>query len=89
MFSPPVGKEKRTTESSSDDSSTVNKTSTMRGNKEEDPNNLVSMLAGFEKDINQQLDESTNFDSINKAEMIMIIVQYILVMLHQYLFQIL
>ena len=53
MFSPPVGKRKRTTESSLDDSSTVNKTSTIAGNKEEDPNNLVSLLASFEKDINQ------------------------------------
>ena len=52
MFSP-VGKRKGTTESSPDDSSTVNKTSTMAGNKEEDPDNLVSLLAGFEKDINQ------------------------------------
>ena len=61
MFSPPVGKRKRTTESSPDDSSTVNKTSTMAENKEEDPNNLISLLAGFEKGINQQLDESTDF----------------------------
>ena len=29
------------------------------------------MLAGFEKDINQQVDESTDCDSINKAEMSM------------------
>ena len=69
MFSPPVGERKRTTESSPDDSSTVNKTSTIAGTKEEDPNNLVSLLASFEKDINQQVDESTDFDSINKAEM--------------------
>ena len=68
MFSP-VRKRKGTTESSPDDSSTVNKTCTMAGNKEEDPDNLVSLLAGFEKDINQQVDESTDFDSINKAEM--------------------
>ena len=52
MFSP-VGKRKGTTESSPDDSSSVNKTCTMAGNKEEDPDNLVSLLAGFEKDINQ------------------------------------
>ena len=69
MFSPPVGKRKRTTESSPDDRSTVNKTSTMAGNKEEDPNNLVSLLTDFEKDINQQVEESTDFDSINKAQM--------------------
>ena len=47
------------------------KLSTMAGNKEEDPNNLVSLLTGLEKDINQQVDESTDFDSINKAEMSM------------------
>ena len=69
MFSPPVGKRKRTTESSPDDRSTVNKTSTMAGNTEEDPNNLVSLLTDFEKDINQQVEESTDFDSINKAQM--------------------
>ena len=40
----------------------------MAGNKEEDPNNLVSLLTGFEKDINQQVDESADFDSMNKAE---------------------
>ena len=71
MFSPPVGKRKRTTESSLNYSSTVNKTSMMAGNKEEDPNNLVSLLVGFEKDINQQVDECTDFDSINKTEMSM------------------
>ena len=49
----------------------MNKTSTMAGNKEEDPDNLVSLLASFEKDINQQVNESTDFDSINKAEMSM------------------
>ena len=49
----------------------MNKTSTMAGNKEEDPDNLVSLLASFEKDINQQVNESADFDSINKAEMSM------------------
>ena len=67
----------------------MNKTSRMAGNKEEDPNSLVSLLASFEKDINQQVDEPTDFDSITKAEMSMIIVRYIPVMIHQYLFQIL
>ena len=33
----------------------------MAGNKEKDPNNLVSLLTGFEKDINEQVDESTDF----------------------------
>ena len=61
----------------------------MAGNKEEDPNSLVSLLASFEKDINQQVDEPTDFDSITKVEMSMIIVRYIPVMIHQYLFQIL
>ena len=69
MFSRPVGKRKRTTESSPYYSSiTVNKTSAIAENKEKDPNNLVSLLAGFEKDINQQEDECTDFDSINKTE---------------------
>ena len=62
MFSPPVGQRKRTTESKPDNSSTVNKTSLMAGNKEEDPDSLGSLLAVFEKDINQQVDESTDFD---------------------------
>ena len=43
----------------------------MAGNKEEDPNNLVSLLTGLEKDINQQVDESTDFDSIKNSEMSM------------------
>ena len=34
----------------------------MAGNKEEDPDSLGSLLAVFEKDINQQVDESTDFD---------------------------
>ena len=46
----------------------MNKTSTIAENKEEDPNNLVSLLTGFEKDINQQMGEFTDFDSINKTE---------------------
>ena len=46
----------------------MNKTSTIAENKEEDPNNLVSLLAGFEKDINQQAHECPDFDSINKTE---------------------
>ena len=68
MFSPPVGKRKVTTESSPDYSSDMEKkTSTMARNKEEDPNNLVSLLAGLEKDINQQVDKCPDFDSINKT----------------------
>ena len=39
----------------------------MARNKEEDPNNLVSLLAGLEKDINQQVDKCPDFDSINKT----------------------
>ena len=72
MFSPLVGKRKRTTESSPYYSSiTVNKTPMMAANTEEDPNNLVSLLAGFKKDINQQVHECTDFDSINETEMSM------------------
>ena len=44
MFSPPVGKSKRTTESGLDYRFTVNKTSTMAGNKEEDTYNLAYWL---------------------------------------------
>ena len=68
MFFPPVSKRKVTTESSPDYSSDMEKkTSTMARNKEEDPNNLVSLLAGLEKDINQQVDKCPDFDSINKT----------------------
>ena len=40
----------------------------MAGNKKEDPKTLFRLLAGFKKDINQQVDEATDFDTSNKAE---------------------
>ena len=69
MFSPPVGKRKRTTGSIPYYiSTTVNKTSMIGENKEQDQNNLFSLLAGFKKDINQQVDECTDSDSISKTD---------------------
>ena len=46
----------------------MNKTSIIAANKEEDPDNLVQLLADSE-DIKQQVDECTDVDSVIKAEM--------------------
>ena len=40
----------------------------MAGNKKEDPKTLFRLLAGFKKDIKQQVDEATDFYTSNKAE---------------------